>query len=285
MAVVVKVPLHITGFWKPVYSKDPIHTGSVGAGINISEKLALVANKALEKKLYINNELISFSTMEELYKLLPRGLEARAYTKGVLGAGYGLSAAISLAYSIAYTILYKEKISLEESSQLAHIAEVKAKTGLGDVIAEYYGGLEVRIKPGPPGIGEVIKIPVDPSIRIISISLGVASTRSMLESYGIEQSKLADKYLRILLNNLDLQTFLELSYNFTRQFFDYTLANKIIGLINKNNVIGYYVKKRVLVIVVDKDRLDDITSILVNKGYYYIVSRIDYSGVEIEGTP
>ena len=49
-------------------------------------------------------------------------------------------------------------------------------------------------------------------------------------------------------------------------------------------LIGYYVKKRVLTIFVERDRLGDIEDYLRDKGYNVLSGRIDYSGVRIEDT-
>jgi len=55
--------------------------------------------------------------------------------------------------------------------KIAHNAEVNCKTGLGDVLASFHGGFEVRVKPGAPGIGTVEKISTDKISVIIDLFL------------------------------------------------------------------------------------------------------------------
>jgi len=281
LVIKITIPLHVTGFWKPIYAKTPLYTGSIGAGINLSECLTVYAEKSSENTLFYNEKKIHFPTIDYVFNKIPCRIKVRAYSKGVLGAGYGLSGALALGVSIAGLILCKEKTTLEEAASRAHVAEVLASTGLGDVIAEYYGGFEARIRPGPPGIGMVVKLPVDPSVRIVAISLGTYETRAMLQQYGPKHGLLASSYLDQLLKNPDILYFMELSRSFTKQLFDYSLAEKTISPIRRL-ILDYYLKKRVLVLLVEKDRVNDITDYLEKNNIGYIVSRVKYSGVEIE---
>ncbi len=283
MPIKIKVPLHITGFWKPVYTSNDLYTGSIGAGVNITQYLALIARKSKEKVFRLNNKVLTIKTLENLYPLLRHGVEVDAHTSAPLGAGYGLSAAIALGLSLASTIINKERITLEDAAARAHIAEVRAGTGLGDVIAEYYGGLEVRVKPGPPGIGCVVKIPVDPMIRVVTVPLGRMDTSLMLQKYSSRHARIAIECVRELLRNPSLESFIELSNRFSRQFFDYRHADNLLAPLHRY-LIGYYVKKRVLTIFVERDRLGDIEDYLRDKGYNVLSGRIDYSGVRIEDT-
>ena len=280
----IKVPLHITGFWKPVYTRDPLTTGSLGAGLNIDSYLVADVMKSSRSTLFLNDREINIPTVERVFKYLEGPVIIKAYTNAILGAGYGLSAALALAASIGLTIVYGMKINLEKAASIAHIAEVEEATGLGDVIAMYYGGFEIRIKPGPPGVGEIIKIPYDPSIRIITLILGKYDTPSMLKRYGIKQYIMAENCLKQLLSYPDLQYFLELSRTFTKTFFNYNEVEKIIDPIKKY-LIGYYLKKRVLVIAVEKEQINDIIEYLRHKKIRYIVSSISSNGISLEEYP
>jgi pantoate kinase len=48
------------------------------------------------------------------------------------------------------------------------------------VIAETFGGVEVRTKQGAPGIGEIIQVPVSRNMMVASLSFGPLSTRKSL---------------------------------------------------------------------------------------------------------
>jgi pantoate kinase len=56
------------------------------------------------------------------------------------------------------------------------------KTGLGTVIGEAYGGIEVRVKPGAPGTGEIIHIPCPGTHKVIVLMFGPLSTKEFLEN-------------------------------------------------------------------------------------------------------
>ncbi len=277
----IRVPLHITGFWKPVYTRDPLTTGSLGAGINISSHLVADIMKSDRPVLYLNDKITHVPTVERVFRYYGKPVIVRAYTDALLGAGYGLSAALALAASIGITILYGIRTTIEKAASIAHIAEVEEATGLGDVIAMYYGGFEARVKPGPPGIGEIVKLPYDPSIRIVTVTLGRYYTASMLREYGVKQYVTADNYLKELLSYPDLQNFLILSRSFTKTFFNYDTVERIIDQL-KRYLIGYYLKKKVLVLAIEKDYLNDITEYISNRGLKYIISSISFNGILID---
>jgi len=65
-----------------------------------------------------------------------------------IGAGFGTSGAAALSLALALNEVFDLGMSKIEAAQLAHIAEVECKTGLGTVAAETFGGLEIRVKPG-----------------------------------------------------------------------------------------------------------------------------------------
>ena len=68
--------------------------------------------------------------------------------------------------------------------QIAHNAEVNCKTGLGDVLASFHGGFEIRVKPGAPGIGNVEKIITD-KISVIMICFSPISTNKFIKERSI----------------------------------------------------------------------------------------------------
>ena len=75
-----------------------------------------------------------------------------------VGYGLGSSGAAALSLSFALDQALGTGLPREELGRIAHNAEISCKTGLGDVLASYHGGFEVRTKPGAPGVGDVRKI-------------------------------------------------------------------------------------------------------------------------------
>ena len=75
-----------------------------------------------------------------------------------VGYGLGCSAAAALSLALALNKAIGAGYTREQAGTIAHNAEVRCRTGLGDVLAAYHGGFEIRTAPGAPGIGAVKKM-------------------------------------------------------------------------------------------------------------------------------
>jgi len=74
--------------------------------------------------------------------------------------GFGMSGAMALAAVLAADgELGLLRGDAARAAALAHAAEVEFRTGLGDVVAQMRGGLEIRRRPGLPPHGEVVTAP------------------------------------------------------------------------------------------------------------------------------
>src|SRR5438445_13129647 len=96
------------------------------------------------------------------------------------GLGYGTSGAGALGLSLSLNEAMGLSFSMLEAAQIAHLCEVECKTGLGTVASVFSGGLTVRKVPGAPEIGQVGKLTLPSSLRIVSGSFGPMSTRRVL---------------------------------------------------------------------------------------------------------
>jgi len=185
------VPAHITAFFVPVFHDDPLKAGSLGAGINLDKGtnvFASIETGTLERHIHIafNGEpvkgeeaIISYSVAG---RLVPNDflgeVEIWQYFDFPNGHGFGNSAggalgtALALSYAFGGTWL--------KASQLAHEAEVRYKGGLGDVIAQLTGGIDVRVKVGGPGIGVVDNLFFE-DYRVLVVPLGRLPTREVLD--------------------------------------------------------------------------------------------------------
>ncbi len=98
-----------------------------------------------------------------------------------IGCGFGASGAGALSTALALNSLLSLNMTLNEVAQIAHRAEVVNNTGLGDVIAEAYGGgIVIRKRPGPPGIGMLDFISVPYATEISYVTFGEKSTSDIL---------------------------------------------------------------------------------------------------------
>jgi len=166
MRAVAFAPGHISGFFEPVYNKqDTARTGSRGAGINVS--LGAVSEVNVEEstsqifEIYVNNKQ-SDSPVEHLaLKGLLGENKVHVVVKTNLdlpvSQGFGMSAAsaVSASYALAKII----GVSSIDALKASHFAEVQLRTGLGDVLASCFGGIEIRKHPGLPPWGLIEHIP------------------------------------------------------------------------------------------------------------------------------
>jgi len=144
-------PGHITGIFQ-IFDKsaDNLKTGSKGAGVSISRGVTTTvkAEKSGKNSLQVKiNGSISNSaevSKRVVEAFLSKFKEKTANYKVVveheiempIGAGFGTSGAAALSLALALNETFELGMSKMEAAQLAHIAEVECKTGLGPAIAE-----------------------------------------------------------------------------------------------------------------------------------------------------
>jgi pantoate kinase len=74
-----------------------------------------------------------------------------------LGQGFGMSAASAISATYALSKLIG--VSINDAMKASHFAEVQLRTGLGDVMASCFGGIEIRKSAGLPPWGVIEHIP------------------------------------------------------------------------------------------------------------------------------
>jgi len=102
------------------------------------------------------------------------------------GCGFGTSGAGALSLSLALNDAMDLSLDRPKAAQVAHIAEIVCKTGLGTVSSVFYGGLTLRTVPGAPGVGRVRRIELPRSSRIVAASFGPIPTRKVLGSGSLK---------------------------------------------------------------------------------------------------
>lgn len=187
-------PAHITGFFQICdESADLLLKGSRGAGFSIDRgvttkvsveaapktsftvKINGQASKSAEVSEYVLNAILP--QVDGKYRIL---IEHEAEVP--IGAGFGTSGAGALSLSLALDEVFDLDLPRVKLAQVAHAAEVECKTGLGTVIAEACGGLEIRVKPGAPGVGEVQQIPFDADYVSVCLPFTPISKKGVLTS-------------------------------------------------------------------------------------------------------
>ncbi|WP_338603559.1 pantoate kinase [Sulfolobus tengchongensis] len=225
----IKVPLSISGIWFPVVNEaNLLESGSIGLALTLEPYITAEIRSG--SGIIFNDVEVNIPNYEILrqklgeYKLI-------VYSQVPLGYGYGLSGAISLAYALGVREL--KSISEKDAVNVAHISDIIAGNGLGDVIAQYYGGgLIYRKKPGGLGYGDVEIISMDWSnYPIFSQLISQLPTKSI-----IKKSELALSLIDDFLKAPSPVKFIEVARKFTESLgftSDYPYSYRKKGIIVK----------------------------------------------------
>lgn len=224
-------PAHVTGFFKAFLDDKqvPEKLGSMGAGFSIKEGVTTsvtVSQKREQNSFfkisaqgyqsdktdvseYVLNEFLKLGNFD--------GLFFEIIHKISIPVGYGLGSSSAVALSLAYALdnALQTGLQHDEIGKIAHNAEVSCKTGLGDVLASYHGGFEIRVKPGAPGIGEVEKIDTEP-ISILMICFSPISTNKFLKERLSQINGLGGKMVNRLLESKNYEHFQDMSLEFAK---------------------------------------------------------------------
>lgn len=187
-SVTAYCPGHISGYFKRVAGADPATTGSLGAGIVISEGVSATVTPCTTTSICIRQfspgkkSPVTSDASPPLSFVLERlGVNAGIVTECSLpiGAGFGLSAAALLSTLTAVNRLFGLGLNPHDIARLAHEAEVVHRTGLGDVSACQGGG---RVLRKGPGIDADIERTFDILKPLYAVSFGPIHTPSVLGS-------------------------------------------------------------------------------------------------------
>ncbi|MEM4311123.1 MAG: hypothetical protein QXX95_01895 [Nitrososphaerales archaeon] len=218
-------PTHITGIFEICdHYLNPLRRGSKGAGLCLEKGIysTVELKDFRDVKIFINGKIseapVSEKVIEYYRKIAGKEFGAYIYhdTEAPIGSGFGTSGGGALGLSLALNEALGLNLSYKQVTQIAHLAEIICKTGLGTVIAETKGGLEIRIKEGAPGYGEIISYPVK-DYYLLALSLSKLSTKEALSNLYI-RSKINGScapLLKELVEKPSLENFLKVSQEFS----------------------------------------------------------------------
>ncbi len=177
-------PAHVTGvFAIHDGSPNPLSRGSRGAGWSLMKGAYAGVEEADETTITINGVPDEAAvTAAALRRLTDRPLRVEIQLELPVGQGFGMSAAGSLAACLAAADLLG--IEPEKALEATHAAEVVEGTGLGDAVGSWFGGGEVRIKPGCPPQGWAMQVPAPNGTEFLFCTLGEGiSTKSIIQAH------------------------------------------------------------------------------------------------------
>ena len=293
-------PAHVTGFFKAHLDdnqKNSEKLGSMGAGFSIKEGVTtkvtitpkINQNSNFRISVYgyqsdktnvsefVMNEFLKIGNFENLF------FDIRHEISVPVGYGLGSSSAVALSLAFALDQALKTKLENNVIGKIAHNAEVNCKTGLGDVLASYYGGFEIRVKPGAPGIGIVEKIDTEP-ISIIMICFSPISTNKFLEERLSQINGLGGNMVNRLLESKNYEHFQEMSLEFANYVDVITpKMEKIIDELTSNRIkCGVALFGETVFSMIPKDKEEQVLNIFEKYANGIIVkSELDNLGARV----
>jgi pantoate kinase len=172
-------PGSATCFFNPIVGPTPETSSSPGCAININLGVHASVTASVAGEVLLNGRPIHIDPVETiLASLSPEPVRVALETALPLGHGFGVSAACCLTTAMAVAQRYELGLSRTELGLLAHQAEVRHRTGLGDVAAQLCGGVVRRRCRTSPLDTE--SLPVDDRTLYL-FSWGALRTASVLQ--------------------------------------------------------------------------------------------------------
>ncbi|MEM2315113.1 MAG: pantoate kinase [Candidatus Nezhaarchaeales archaeon] len=285
--VSVWVPCHITCFFEIRRHESALETGSRGAGLNLDIGVETCIRISPSEEVGVNggNE-VSKDVAERVLKSL--GVKARIEvshrSEVPMGAGYGVSGATALGSALALSIALGNVMTVLQAGAIAHVVEVEHLTGLGDVIAQIHGGIEIRVKEGAPGIGVIDWIPHDQDLRVIVVTLRSIPTREVLEGKVEVVNRCGLRALSNLLKRPNVRELMDNAKIFAEEvgFMNGDLKD-LAKMMVEEGAIGASVKKGVLYVLTRRDNVDKLHDVIANqlKGRQIITCGISNHGPKV----
>ena len=225
----VWVASHLTGIFEIVdQANDLLLKGSRGAGFNINRGVTtwIEPNSGKGLEIFFNdepqpiNDAFITTTVLQLFDplLLNQSFVVNHKFDVPIGGGFGASAASAVGCAFAINNAFDFNKTDLEIWQIAHKTEILCKTGLGDVIGLYQGGVERRIQPGAPGIGKTLSLPLpEGRQQLLTLQFGKMLTTEILRKPELKENinKAAQKSLEVLDRFPSFENFLTQSQHFT----------------------------------------------------------------------
>ncbi len=280
---------------------DPEQIGARGGGFSPSKGVSteVIVAEAEEKQVqvFINAE---YCPEAETTKSVVEALTAKVSEKYAVtvnhcvevpvGAGFGSSAAGALGTALALSKVLGLNLTYNQLGRIAHVAEVKCRTGLGTVGPLLFGGCGLTIEPGAPGLARLDRIPVSPDHRLVVGTFRPYPTKEMLASEEKREiiNEWGQKTLRRILAESSLENFMAACKEFALETGFATSRVKKLMELSENagaigaaqNMLGEAV--HALVTVDDVEAVHEAFKKLLPEEKI-IIANIDFQGARIIG--
>ncbi|MFP3872648.1 MAG: pantoate kinase [Candidatus Natronoplasma sp.] len=225
MSTTAFCPGHITGFFTLPSERSElgeerkirIPKGSRGAGFSVSLGVTAEAEIGGESwDVTVDGEESSFLVVEKTVRQFAEGGTIYIETELPFSQGFGLSGACALAAGTA--VLAELGEDLERALPAAHKSEIFCRTGMGDVLGQYHGGFEIRVKEGLPPDGELKVQKIEKDV-VLAVAGSPLSTPDVLRDPMMSSwiNAVGGDILEEFLPENGFDRFLELSYKFAEE--------------------------------------------------------------------
>jgi len=204
-------PGHVTAFFEICdQSDDPLEKGSRGAGLNLTlgARSAVSVGESADQSIKVRIDGIESRarTTRDAISFLIGGKSLKVEVNTALDLpveqGFAMSAAGSLSASFALCSLLN--LPVQKAYEAAHIAEIKNRTGLGDVAGIFAGAAELRLKPGLPPCGVVERIEASSPVVLAVVGKPI-KTNDILIDPG-KREKISDSGKKCILEFAEHRT-------------------------------------------------------------------------------
>ncbi|MGD2066810.1 MAG: hypothetical protein PVI43_06550 [Candidatus Bathyarchaeota archaeon] len=278
---------------------DPERVGARGGGFSpdkgVSTEVIVAESEENQIKVVINGENCpeAMTTKSVVEMLTSKLSENHAITvihqvDVPVGAGFGSSAAGALGAALALSQALGLNLTYNQLGRIAHVAEVKCKTGLGTAGPLLFGGCGLTIEPGAPGIALLDRVPVSPDHRLVVGTFRPYPTKELLSTQEKRDiiNEWGRKTLKRILADPSLENFMGACKDFAvgtgfvtdRVLKLMKLAENAGAVGAAQNMLGEAVHALVTV-----DKMDDVYDAFrkVLPEEKIITAKIDFQGVRV----
>jgi pantoate kinase len=225
MKGVAFAPGHISAFFEPKYVNQSLdRTGSRGAGMCISlgatTRVKVYSSTNLALTVQVNGAPSDAPVTKSALKYLVDGTPLNIQVDTVLdlpeSQGFGMSASGALSATLAASDILG--LSRDDAVRAAHYAEIELRTGLGDVVASSFGGIEIRREAGLPPWGVLEHIPGDLDIVLCVIGEKMLTRKVLTDTAMLETITSYGRYCtKQLLEKPTVERLFSLGWEFTQK--------------------------------------------------------------------
>jgi len=235
---------------EPITDLEKVGARGGGFGIKngIITEVSVSETEQNSVNIYINGRQAKEyeTTRTVVKKLLERAggnyaVEVRHKVDVPVGAGFGSSAGGALTTALALAKALGLKLTYNQLGKIAHVAEVKCKTGLGTVGPLMIGGCVITVEPGAPGIATIDRIPITEDYVVVAGVFGPTPTKEVLSSSErrLAVNKWGRKTLEKILAEPSIENFLTCCREFAEKTgFTTERVQKLIKIAEKAGAVG-----------------------------------------------